>query len=71
MPVVDRRVDRLAILKLAMARAGSPEESAAFQKEFETICVEHRAVLMQISELTDLLWQLPKNFSSSRAAVAL
>ena len=71
MPVVDRRVDRLATLKLAIVQASSPEESAAFQREFETICVEHRATLMQISELTALPWQLPKAFPSLRFAAAL
>ena len=70
MPVVDRRVDRLAILKLAIVQARSPEESAAFQEEFETICVEHRATLMQISELTSRPWQLPKT-SMSRLVASL
>jgi hypothetical protein len=65
MPVVDRRVDRLAILKRAIVQSGSPAESAAFQKEFETICMEHRATLMQISELTGRPWQLPKAFGTS------
>lgn len=51
MPVVDRRVDRLPLLKQAILDARSTEEAKTLQQEFDTIGAEHRATFLQLHVL--------------------
>jgi hypothetical protein len=51
MSVVDRRVDRLPLLKHAILNAHSDAEGKALQAEFDAICTEHRQFYRVLSDL--------------------
>ena len=72
MSVVDRRVDRLPLLKQAILDARSPAEAKTLQEEFDTIGAEHRATFLQLHKLASGWKWKPETdlFSTDSARVA-
>jgi hypothetical protein len=68
MSVVDRRVDRLPLLKHAIMNAHSDEEGKALQAEFDAICTEHRHFYRELSALAfdSNGWKLEPHLFPSR-----
>jgi hypothetical protein len=73
MPVVDRRVERLPLLKHAILNAHSDAEGKALQAEFDAICMEHRSFFRALSELafSTNAWRIESQlFPASRCAAS-